>query len=125
MQRLFLTFPGGLPGLGLLLLRACDAVYWLRTGNLHIWEWSTPTGAFFTILNDAGAALIAIGLWTPVIAIAQVVVFSTLLWNSGLADTRAMVTIIALSLVMLGPGAFSVDARIFGRRRIDASDYSD
>jgi putative oxidoreductase len=125
MQRLFLTFPNGLPGLGLLLLRVCDAVYWLRNGSLHFSEWSTPRGALFSTLNALGAALIALGVWTPLIALAQAVFFSMVLWNSGLADARVMLTVIALSLVMLGPGAYSIDARVFGRRRIDASDFAD
>jgi uncharacterized membrane protein YphA (DoxX/SURF4 family) len=125
MQRLFLTFPNGLPGLGLLLLRVCDAVYWVRTGGVHLSEWSTPKGALFNTLNVVGAVLMTLGVWTPLIAVAQVAVFSILLWNNGLADARVMLTIIATSLVMLGPGAFSVDARLFGRRRIDVSDFAD
>jgi len=103
----------------------CDAVYWLRNGNLDVSEWSTPRGAVFFALNALGASLMALGIWTPVVAVAQAALFSILLWNNGLVDTRVMLTIIAISLVMLGPGAFSIDARLFGRRRIDVSEFDE
>jgi hypothetical protein len=38
--------------------------------------------------------------------------------HDGLALAHGLVLIDAVSIVLLGPGAFSVDARLFGRREI-------
>jgi uncharacterized membrane protein YphA (DoxX/SURF4 family) len=35
--------------------------------------------------------------------------------------THILLAILSISLVLLGPGAWSIDAHIFGRKRIDIS----
>lgn len=63
------------------------------------------------------------GLWTPVAgsliaAIESWIAFSLYRQSN---DPRASLILagIAAALAMLGPGAHSVDARLFGRKRID------
>ena len=73
----------------------------------------------------AGAAVVSgvfvlIGLWTPFAAslgalLEMWIVFS----RTGYDGTPLLLAGLATSLVMLGPGAWSIDARLFGRRRID------
>jgi uncharacterized membrane protein YphA (DoxX/SURF4 family) len=67
----------------------------------------------------AGACLIA-GFWTP---IAGSVVTVSALWLalSGADDPLANVLIATIggTLALLGPGAWSIDARLFGWKRID------
>ena len=60
------------------------------------------------------------GFWTPIGGVLQALVeFSNLLTGAGYEHmVRAM---IGLSVAMLGPGAWSVDARLFGRKRIDVT----
>jgi uncharacterized membrane protein YphA (DoxX/SURF4 family) len=49
--------------------------------------------------------------------------FSSALSGSGFEHiVRGM---IGLSVAMLGPGAWSVDARLFGRKRIDVTELQD
>jgi putative oxidoreductase len=65
------------------------------------------------------AILIWIGLWTPLAgitgaAIQIIIVTFGHQFNLSLVVFAAM----ALSLAMLGPGAWSFDARLFGRKRI-------
>ena len=63
------------------------------------------------------AALTWIGLWTPLAAVTgtaiQVIVI-TFAHRFDLIVSAAM----GLSLALLGPGAWSFDARLFGRKRI-------
>jgi uncharacterized membrane protein YphA (DoxX/SURF4 family) len=65
------------------------------------------------------AALLFVGLWTPA---AGVLMAAAELWLafSHPADPWMHVLVGALGVVlaMLGPGAWSVDARLFGRKRI-------
>jgi len=70
----------------------------------------------------AGVTLVA-GLWTPV---AGSLVGILALWRvvSQPSDPWACVFLatIGVALALLGPGAWSVDARLFGWRRIDVRD---
>lgn len=59
-----------------------------------------------------GAALLLLGLMTPVVAL--VIGLSSLAANYNVIEMIALTTAIGL----LGPGAFSIDARMFGRREV-------
>ena len=65
------------------------------------------------------ALLIWIGLWTPLAAVAgaalQVIVIT---FGHRHELSLVVFAAVGLSLAMLGPGAWSFDARLFGRKRI-------
>ena len=72
------------------------------------------------LLAVAGLLLIA-GLWTPVAgAVVAVVVISEILTTGEPPVGRLLTATIAGALTMLGPGRLSIDARLFGWKRIDA-----
>jgi putative oxidoreductase len=65
------------------------------------------------------SVLLAMGLWTPVAGVTLALVEIVRVIQSGRLDERlAVLAIIAIGLAMTGPGQWSVDARLFGRRRI-------
>ena len=114
-------FPNGWPGRGLLLLRVTDGLLllygFMRHGN----------APFVANIPSAIAALlgtlILLGLWTPIVGVASAAT-EFLLLVRGDDDAQLLICSIALgaSISMLGPGAFSVDAAMFGRRRLDLPD---
>ena len=118
MQRLFSTFPNSWPGLGLLILR-----FSLASSCIAIEMQPSEAGPLVSLFHGAAIAcgsLLLAGLWTPIVALILAVL---LLW-SGISRRPAdalpfILTAIALSTAMLGPGAWSLDALIFGRKRID------
>ena len=118
MQRLFSTFPNSWPGLGLLVLRFATGLSLTAVADMV--AGLSDTASLFARCAVTGAAiLICIGLWTPLAALAAVAIQIVVIifahqFNMSLAVSAAA----ALSLAMLGPGSWSIDARLFGRKRI-------
>lgn len=126
MRKLFSTFPGEWPGVGLLLLRALVGGSLIAQGVSYF---HSAHGSFAPLalagLAFAGATLLLLGLMTPLVAalVAASGAGVALSWipSPGLFDGYlAIVNLIVLPvvIVLLGPGAFSFDARMFGRREI-------
>ena len=65
-------------------------------------------------------ALLSMGLWTPVVAVlASVLQLGLLPATSGTIEIHLVRASIGLCIAMLGPGAWSIDARLFGPRRVE------
>jgi putative oxidoreductase len=123
VQRLFSSFADGSPGAGLLLLR-------LLTGGGLLYggigsAWSAPYLAMAPpIIAGSAGVLLLLGLYTPfagvVAAIAEVwIAFS----HPGNLWAPIGLICLGLSLAMIGPGAWSIDARLFGMKQIDPSTF--
>jgi putative oxidoreductase len=70
----------------------------------------------------AGILLLA-GLWTPVAAALVVVIaLRNAFSHSGDPWLYIVLATLAAGLALLGPGAWSVDARLYGWKRIDIGD---
>jgi uncharacterized membrane protein YphA (DoxX/SURF4 family) len=128
LQRLFSTFPDGWPGRGLLLLRLGAGIPLIYFATLGL---SGALGEPVTLARDllaaAGGILLLTGLWTPlvgaVIAIDELWIASSRQFSQpGGLWTAALLAVIGVALAMLGPGAWSVDAYLFGRKRFDIGD---
>ena len=118
MQRLFSTFADGWPGFGLLIQRLLIGVALLYAGIMQL-ETRT-TGLIIPELTGAVLGLfILTGLWTPVVG---AIVAAVEVWVvfSGPADAwiPVILAILGGTLAMIGPGAWSIDARLFGRKHI-------
>lgn len=119
IQRLFSTFPDSWPGIGLLLLRAAAAIAIMSDGVLSLWVAGEPLSLAMKVAAFASGGLLLLGLWTPFASAAQAFLE---LWLAVVTDRFALhflIAVIGVSLIALGPGAWSVDSKLFGRRRID------
>jgi len=122
LQRLFSMFPNGLPGAGLLLLRlVCDVL--VISGAVTTILGAPHTQSF--ILQSialAGALLLLVGLWTPIAGLVIVLIelWLALSGTTGIENSILLATLGA-ALAVLGPGAHSVDAKLYGRKRIEIS----
>ena len=76
-------------------------------------------GTLFRCVSFAVAVLLWVGLWTPVAGtMGAVVQLCSFTFDHGCSASPVVAGALGLALAMLGPGAWSVDARIFGRKRI-------
>jgi len=118
LQRLFSTFPEGWPGTGLAFLRGVTAIAAVQHDVAGLWPASQPLVAAQMVAAGTAALLLA-GLWTPVAGGLMAAVELYFAFSHS-ADPRMhmLVGALGVALAMLGPGAWSVDARLFGRKRI-------
>jgi putative oxidoreductase len=124
LQRLFSTFADGWPGIGLLLLRLLTATALIYFGIAGVLASPPPATVVLQIVVIGAGLLLLVGLWTPVAgtlaAIAKVsIALSRFFSHSGDPWIPLAMAVLGATLAMVGPGAWSVDARLFGRKRID------
>lgn len=121
MQRLFSTFPCAWPGFALLVLRCIAATALIAYANIDMWLSFEPTLLLMHGLTIITVILLIGGLWTPAAGIAQALLqFYNNPPGIDATDLSPMLwAAVGLCVAMLGPGAYSVDSRLFGRRRID------
>jgi putative oxidoreductase len=75
-------------------------------------------------IGVAAGLLLLIGLWTPVAGSLAFIVKASIACSrffshSGDPWIAVIQAVLGAVLTMVGPGAWSIDARLFGRKRID------
>jgi len=116
-------FPNGWPGAGLLVLRLVAGGFLLTQGIAGFVPGAGWVAIAPACMSVAAALLMLIGLWTPVGCLSAVVAESWMLLVAGSAPQPAILLLsISVAVAMLGPGSWSIDAVLFGRRRLDLTD---
>jgi putative oxidoreductase len=122
LQRLFSMFANGWPGKGLVALRFALASYVAHECFARFNESTSFARDLPTQVAAVAGLFILIGLWTPVTCLLVAFIEAcNAIAQTGDKWATALAAAIALSLALLGPGAHSVDARIYGRKRISVS----
>jgi putative oxidoreductase len=113
VQRLFSTFADGWPGAGLLIQRLLAGAGLLYSvAAMPVDKVAAP----YVIGALAGLLLIA-GLWTPVGGVVAACVEAWIAFSSPAhAGIPAALAVLAVTLALIGPGQWSVDARLYGRK---------
>lgn len=118
VQRLFTTIIDGRPGIGLLLLRLALVVSLVGDAIVRLHK-----PAFSQMLPALAelplAGLLLIGLWTPIAGVlACSLELGLLFLGDGPIEPSLQAAVMCLCLSLLGPGHWSIDARLFGRKRV-------
>ena len=120
MRRLFSTFAHGPPGVGLLLLRLVTAFAAVAPAIAALRGGGEPTlglAFFSTLLFLLGSLLIA-GFFTPVAgAMVAVTALGTAFFYPVDPWYCVSVGTLGVAIALIGPGAWSMDARLFGWKR--------
>ena len=118
LQRLFTTFADGWPGFGLLVQRLVLGIALICRATLLLN--GVPTAQI--VPHIAGAVLglfILAGFSTPIAGalITAIELWIALAWG-GNTWISLILAVLGGTLAMIGPGAWSIDAWLFGRKRI-------
>ena len=111
-------FPTGRPGIALLLLRVALGAMLLvgAPGRLV-----NPDFPWILVPLWAVVIALCVGLCTPA-ACLLCVAFEAAAWSCGGGAieeaSHACAILIGVALAMLGPGGYSLDAKLFGRRQV-------
>jgi hypothetical protein len=119
MQRLLGTFPNRAAGVALLILRLAVAAALVSGARLC----PGPETEVLLALSRIAAVLIIVGWYTPVAALSAVLISLCSFWvcratRMDALGVNALVIAILIAISLLGAGAYSVDARLYGRRRV-------
>ena len=113
MQRLFSNFAGGPPGAGLLVQRL------LVGAALLYCPVATPRGTVVApqVIGALAGLLLIAGLWTPITGIMVACAEAWIALSSPAhAGIPAALAVLGVTLALIGPGEWSVDARLYGRK---------
>jgi putative oxidoreductase len=119
MRRLLSTFADRMPSLGLLLLRmVAGAALILRFVQLHNHAPAQTTAPH--LIAAVIGLLLLFGSWTVVAGVMVAIIESVLAFShNGDPWVSVLLASLGVSLALLGPGTWSLDARRFGWKRIE------
>ena len=118
MQRLYSMFPQGGPGIGLLLLRIAAAGMFLLNVTHRL---DLSTSALYLLLVSLLVIVclgLLLGFLTPILTIVTclVALLNLFFTDQGMNAVYIVRMLTSAALFFLGPGAYSIDARLFGLR---------
>ena len=119
MQRLFSTFPNSWPGIGLLLQRIVTATVLFYSAFAHAREPSSSALILPHVIGAGAGILLLLGLWTPISGALIALVEMWVAYAGAHAGIPIMLATFGITLAMIGPGAWSIDARLFGRKHLE------
>jgi len=120
LRRLFSNFARGWPGAGLLFMRVVAAVA-LIAHALTLLRAGAPLYVLaIEIVTIFAGMLLLVGFWTPIAgALMALLEVRTIISKPVDVWFHILLGTLGIALAVIGPGTWSLDARLFGWKRID------
>jgi hypothetical protein len=120
LQRLFSMFPNGWPGAALLFLRLVASMLLIHDGVVALLAGSGLQMTIVESLAIGAGTLLMLGLWTPIAGTVIIVVELCFVFlGTAHLRTNILLGAVGAALAALGPGVRSIDALLYGRKRLD------
>ena len=120
MQRLFSTFAEGWPGGALLFQRVLTSTVLVYFGGTHLVESARLALRLPHLIGAVAGVFLLLGLWTPLAGITIAIVEAWIfLAYSGPSLTPIMLAGLGGTVAMIGPGRWSIDAKLYGRKHLE------
>jgi uncharacterized membrane protein YphA (DoxX/SURF4 family) len=119
-------FPSGPPGIGLLIARGALGLVFMIQGSFCLID-TDPGNRLAGACAAFLGGLLTIGFLTPIAgilgAIDGVLVVLSIIPDCSYPPTHSvyalfLIGVILVEILLAGPGAYSIDSRIFGRREV-------
>jgi hypothetical protein len=114
MKRLFGAFPDRGAGVALVILRLTVAAALVSSARFC----PGSEAEVLLALSRIAAVLIVVGWYTPLAAASGVLISLCTFWVCREPGVNALMVATLIAIGLLGAGAYSVDARLYGRRRL-------
>jgi uncharacterized membrane protein YphA (DoxX/SURF4 family) len=128
LRRLYSTFAGGWPGIGLILMRLVVGFALVSSAGSALLSSPAIPMTILSVLLAGAALLLIIGLFTPIVGTlvaliesCRIVIMPADRFGTYTGEIYLLVATFGAALAMLGPGLWSVDARLFGWKRIEST----
>src|SRR5271168_1787284 len=112
-------FPNGWPGRALLLLRLVVGSFLIHDGIVGLMAAPQHESIVVHVIATIAGILLLLGLWTPTGALVALTEFWVALTGTDHLRSTLLLAAMGIAIAILGPGALSIDARLFGRKRLD------
>jgi putative oxidoreductase len=120
LQRLFSNFANGWPGAGILLQRGLVGILLVWEAVAQLSDTSHATSLVLGLVAALSGVFLLLGLWTPISGlVAAMVELVIVIAQTSKPLVPVVLGTLSASIAMIGPGAWSLDARFFGRKHID------
>jgi len=112
-----------MPGAGLLVMRLVTGAALAVRAIAQISDQPPSAAAELLIMETLAGAFMVFGFWTPIASgLVAVLELGRLVASHQDPWVHILLATLAAGLALLGPGAWSIDARLFGWKRIDIPD---
>lgn len=120
MRRLVSNFTGGWAAVGLLLIRVAAGSALIVDGRERLYLGQSSGLLALGLITIVDGAILIVGSWTPVAGVMALAlsICDVLIYRQGLCPAILLASM-GLGVALVGPGALSVDAWLFGLKRID------
>ena len=106
--------------MGLLLQRLITAIALLHYGILYFEEAPYSSLSVLHLIGAGTGILLLVGLWTPMVGtLVAIIELSIAFSNTRDPWISIILASLGATLAMIGPGAWSIDARLFGRKHFE------